>query len=143
MKNGYTSATGAQDLVSTPHAAAKREAGGASATDTELTIEGTLAGVGVKWLRTVHTYRVGEMKAALNEAMSTSFDGLKVIIAEGECQLERQRRVKPIRARGARGGRARRAHALRRRRRDLHRRSFLHSSLRLSDADGEDHRPIR
>ena len=98
MKNGYTSATGAQDLVSTPHAAETKAAGGASATDAELTIEGTLAGIGVKWMRSVHTYRVGEMKAALNEAMSTSFDGLKVIIAEGECQLERQRRLKPMRA---------------------------------------------
>jgi indolepyruvate ferredoxin oxidoreductase, alpha subunit len=98
MKNGYTSATGAQDLVSSPHAAETKLAGGASATDTELTIEGTLKGLGVKWMRTVHTYRVGEMKAALTEAMSTSFDGLKVIVAEGECQLERQRRVKPIRA---------------------------------------------
>jgi indolepyruvate ferredoxin oxidoreductase, alpha subunit len=98
MKNGYTSATGTQDLVSTPRAEFKREAGGASTTDTELTIEGTLKGIGVQWLRTVHTYRVGEMKAALKEAMTTSYDGLKVIIAEGECQLERQRRLKPFRA---------------------------------------------
>ena len=98
MKNGYTSATGAQDLVSTPHDEFKREAGGASTTDTELTIEGALQGVGVKWLKTVHTYRVGEMKKALTEAMTTSFDGLKVIVAEGECQLERQRRLKPFRA---------------------------------------------
>ena len=99
MKNGYTSATGAQDLVSTPHEEFKREAGGASTTDTELTIEGALTGVGVKWMKTVHTYRVGEMKATLKEAMTTSFDGLKVIVAEGECQLERQRRLKPMRAR--------------------------------------------
>ena len=34
----------------------------------------------------------------LKEAMTTSFDGLKVIVAEGECQLERQRRLKPLRA---------------------------------------------
>ncbi len=98
MKNGYTSATGTQDLVSTPHAEEKRLAGGASSTDTELTIENTLAGVGVKWLRTVHAYRVEEMKVALTEAMTTGYDGLKVIVAEGECQLERQRRLKPKRA---------------------------------------------
>ncbi len=98
MKNGYTSATGTQDLVSTPHAEFKRDAGGASTTDTELTIEGTLQGLGVKWMRNVHTYRVGEMKQALKEAMTTSYDGLKVIVAEGECQLERQRRLKPMRA---------------------------------------------
>ncbi len=29
------------------------------------------------------------------EAITTEFDGLKVVIAEGECQLERQRRIKP------------------------------------------------
>jgi len=104
LKNGYTSATGAQDLVSTPRDDIKRRAGGASTTDTELTIEGALAGVGVKWLRSVHTYRVSEMKAALKEAMTTSFDGLKVIVAEGECQLERQRRLKPFRARALAAG---------------------------------------
>jgi len=49
-------------------------------------------------MRNVHTYRVGEMKQALKEAMTTSYDGLKVIVAEGECQLERQRRLKPMRA---------------------------------------------
>ncbi len=48
-----------------------------------------------KWLRTVHTYRVAEMKKTLREAFTTDFAGLKVIIAEGECQLERQRRVRP------------------------------------------------
>ena len=38
------------------------------------------------------------MRATLDEAFTTDFGGLKVIIAEGECQLERQRRVKPWRA---------------------------------------------
>ena len=98
MKNGYTSATGTQDLVSTPHPEFKRTAGGDSTTDTEMTIEGTLRGLGVKWLKSVHTYKVSEMRDTLKEAMTTSFDGLKVIVAEGECQLERQRRMKPLRA---------------------------------------------
>jgi indolepyruvate ferredoxin oxidoreductase alpha subunit len=31
----------------------------------------------------------------LKEAMTTKYDGLKVIIAEGECQLERQRKLRP------------------------------------------------
>jgi len=35
------------------------------------------------------------MRKTLEEAFTTDFAGLKVIIAEGECQLERQRRVKP------------------------------------------------
>ena len=35
------------------------------------------------------------MRKTLDEAFTTEFAGLKVIIAEGECQLERQRRVRP------------------------------------------------
>ena len=35
------------------------------------------------------------MQATLTEAFTTDFQGLKVIVAEGECQLERQRRIKP------------------------------------------------
>jgi indolepyruvate ferredoxin oxidoreductase alpha subunit len=98
MKNGYTSATGTQDVVSSPRSASKNVAEGASATGSERTIENTLQGLGVKWLRSVHTYRVSEMREALKEAITTRTGGLKVIVAEGECQLERQRRVKPMRA---------------------------------------------
>jgi len=43
----------------------------------------------------VHTYHVEKMRRAFDEAFTSDFNGLKVIIAEGECQLERQRRVKP------------------------------------------------
>ncbi len=98
MKNGYTSATGTQELISSPGSAAKLSAAEQSATSSERTIEDALEGVGVQWLRTVHTYRVSEMRATLKEAFNSPFDGLKVIVAEGECQLERQRRIKPIRA---------------------------------------------
>ena len=97
MKNGYTSATGTQDIISTPSEDAKAGAADKlqSLTATNQTIENTLQGLGIKWLRTVHTYHVEEMRQTLNEALTTSFNGLKVIIAEGECQLERQRRIKP------------------------------------------------
>ncbi len=97
MKNGYTSATGTQDIISTPgevardRAADKRQ----SLAHENRTIESTLEGLGVKWLRTVHTYEVAKVQATLTEAFTTSFQGLKVIVAEGECQLERQRRVRP------------------------------------------------
>jgi len=99
MKNGYTSATGTQDVLSTPGPQAQASASGASSVNTDLTIENTLKGMGVKWLRTVDNYRVGDMRKTIVEAMRTPFEGLKVIIAEGECQLERQRRLRPIRAR--------------------------------------------
>ena len=95
MKNGYASATGTQELISSPPEAARALASGQSAAHADTTIESTLSGIGVKWLRTVDSYRVGEMARAFKEAMTTSQKGLKVIVAEGECQLERQRRLRP------------------------------------------------
>jgi indolepyruvate ferredoxin oxidoreductase alpha subunit len=95
MKNGYASATGTQELISSPPEAAREEALGASAAHADRTIESTLAGLGVKWLRTVNNYKVGEVAKTYKEAMTTKEKGLKVIVAEGECQLERQRRLRP------------------------------------------------
>ncbi|HVV61571.1 MAG TPA: indolepyruvate ferredoxin oxidoreductase subunit alpha, partial [Pseudolabrys sp.] len=86
MQNGYASATGQQYI---PSSAASKE-GPAPGMD----IESTLRAMGVKWLRKVRTYGVANMVAALKEAMRTAERGLKVIIADGECQLARQRRVR-------------------------------------------------
>jgi indolepyruvate ferredoxin oxidoreductase, alpha subunit len=97
FKNGYSSATGTQNLISTPGSAFAEMSADrvASQTHTNTTIESTLQGLGVQWLRTVHTYRVADMKATLKDAFTSDYNGLKVIVAEGECQLERQRRIKP------------------------------------------------
>jgi indolepyruvate ferredoxin oxidoreductase alpha subunit len=100
MKNGYTSATGTQDILNTPDDEAKAEAERHAALHQSLahknqTIEATLKGMGVQWLRVVHTYEVAAMQRTLQEALTTPFAGLKVVIAEGECQLERQRRTRP------------------------------------------------
>jgi indolepyruvate ferredoxin oxidoreductase alpha subunit len=85
MQNGYTSATGQQLIPSSP---------GATATgfQTSADIARTLDALGVKWLKTVHTYSVGKMVETLKAAFTTAEKGLKVIIAEGECMLARQRR---------------------------------------------------
>jgi len=97
FKNGYTSATGTQDIISTPDDEAKERAVDKqqSLVDKNQTIEATLTGLGVTWMRTVTTYDVERMRKTLTEALTSDFDGLKVVIAEGECQLERQRRIKP------------------------------------------------
>src|SRR3954463_5578690 len=97
FKNGYTSATGTQEIISTPHEDAKFEATdkGASIVHTNQTIESALKGLGVQWMRTVTTYEVDKVREMLVDAFTSDFNGLKVIIAEGECQLERQRRIKP------------------------------------------------
>ena len=86
MKNGYSSATGTQELPSSPQHSEHKA---------DLSMERALEGLGVGWVRTVDNYRVGEVAKTLKEAMSTDYQGLKVIVAEGECQLERQRKLKP------------------------------------------------
>jgi len=86
MQNGYASATGQQYL---PSSSANR-----SGTPTGINIENTVRALGVTWLRTVRTYSVAKMVATLKEAMRTAERGLKVIIADGECMLARQRRIR-------------------------------------------------
>jgi indolepyruvate ferredoxin oxidoreductase alpha subunit len=97
FKNGYTSATGTQDIISTPGDETKSLAQDkrASVVHTNQTIENTLKGLGVQWLKTVHTYEVERVRQTLIDAFTSHYSGLKVIVAEGECQLERQRRIKP------------------------------------------------
>ena len=100
MKNGYTSATGTQDILNTPDDEAKAEAQRnatlhQSLAHKNMSIERTLQGMGVQWMRTVGSYEVDAMRRTLEEAFTSPFAGLKVVIAEGECQLERQRRIRP------------------------------------------------
>jgi len=85
MQNGYTSATGQQYMPSSP---AGRN--GAPCMD----VETTLRAMGVTWLRKVRTYGVAKMVKALKDALRSAEHGLKVIIADGECQLVRQRRLR-------------------------------------------------
>ncbi|HEX3710915.1 MAG TPA: indolepyruvate ferredoxin oxidoreductase subunit alpha [Pseudolabrys sp.] len=86
MQNGYASATGQQYI---PSSTASRDGPRPG-----VGIEQTLRQMGVTWLRTVRTYGVANMVKTLKEAMRTAERGLKVIIADGECQLARQRRVR-------------------------------------------------
>ena len=90
MKNGYSSATGTQELPSSPRHSSHKAP--------DMAIERTLNGLGVGWLKTVNNYDVGQVTRTLKEAMASSYQGLKVIVAEGECQLERQRRIRPVNA---------------------------------------------
>ena len=90
MENGYTSATGTQNIPSSPDLSAKEGSG--------IGIESTLRGLGVKWLERVPNYQVSDVADALRRAMTTEEKGLKIIIADGECMLERTRRERPIKA---------------------------------------------
>ena len=86
IKNGYTSATGWQLLPSS-----LRDRHG---NKREMSIEKVLKSFGISWLKTVRSYSIARMVKALRKAMTTPEGGLKVIIADGECQLARQRRVR-------------------------------------------------
>jgi indolepyruvate ferredoxin oxidoreductase, alpha subunit len=88
VDNNYTSATGGQDLPSSKGPHARRSTGHA--------IEKAVRGVGVEWVKTIRrTYDVAAMRDALREALTTEEKGPKVLIAQSECQLNRQRRIKP------------------------------------------------
>ena len=90
VDNNYSAATGGQYIPSSRVEITTRTAG--------RSIQSAVRGVGAKWVRTVRTYDIAKMLNTLREAMTTRARGPKIIIAEGECQLNRQRRVKPITA---------------------------------------------
>ena len=88
VDNGYTSATGGQDILSSHHPNTERS--------TQNPIEKAVRGVGAKWVRTItRTYDLEKMTRILREALTTAANGPKIIIAQSECMLNKQRRVKP------------------------------------------------
>jgi len=89
VDNNYTSATGGQDILSS-HAVNKTRSTGHE-------IESAVRGVGVKWVKTMRrTYDIAGMRDALKEALTTKEKGPKVLIAQSECMLNKQRREKPL-----------------------------------------------
>jgi indolepyruvate ferredoxin oxidoreductase alpha subunit len=90
VDNYYSAATGGQDVMSS-----RAENNSKS---TQNPISNALKGVGVEWIRQIdRTYDVKKVKEVLNEALTTEYDGPKVIVASSECMLNKQRREKPIR----------------------------------------------
>jgi len=89
VDNSYTAATGGQDILSS-------EAENPIRT-TKLSIADAVRGVGVKWVRTItRTYDVAAMRDVLREALITKEKGPKVVVAQSECSLNKERRVKPL-----------------------------------------------
>jgi indolepyruvate ferredoxin oxidoreductase alpha subunit len=88
IDNNYSAATGGQDILSSRGANPHRE-GNHSIVD-------AVRGVGVKWVRRTSTYDVRQTLKVVREALTTQSRGPKVIVAEGECQLNRQRRIRPL-----------------------------------------------
>ena len=88
IDNGYSAATGGQDILSS-RATNERRQGNHSIVE-------AVKGIGVKWVKRTHTYDMRGTLKVLREALSTPERGPKVIVADGECQLNRQRRVRPL-----------------------------------------------
>ena len=88
VDNGYSAATGGQDILSSRFPGPARQA--------TLSIADAVRGVGVRWLRQVtRTYDLKQMMSALREALTSKESGPKVVIAQSECMLNQQRRLKP------------------------------------------------
>jgi indolepyruvate ferredoxin oxidoreductase alpha subunit len=97
VDNGYSAATGGQDVLSSFSDNRMRS--------TKNTIEKAVRGVGVKWVRTLtRTYDVARMRDTLKEALTTPAKGPKVIVAQSECMLNRQRRERPLAAKAIKDG---------------------------------------
>ncbi len=89
VDNGYAAATGGQDVLSSAADNTMRA--------TKNPIEKAVRGVGVNWVRTLtRTYDVAKMRDTLREALTTAVKGPKIIIAQSECMLNKQRRERPL-----------------------------------------------
>lgn len=98
VDNYYSAATGGQDVLSSRADNATKS--------TQNPISAALKGVGVNWVRQIdNTYDVTKMRATLKEALTTSHDGPKVIVASSECMLNKQRRERPLMQAAIREGR--------------------------------------
>ena len=98
INNGYSAATGGQDIPSLmkPNKIAVTIDAKKGKRLEEQSIQEACQGAGVEWIRTMSTYDIDGMKSTLREALTSDEPGLKVVVAEGECMLNKQRRVKPI-----------------------------------------------
>lgn len=97
IDNGYSAATGGQDILSSRADTPVRS--------TRHRIEDAVKGVGVKWVRTVsHTYDLQNMQDVLEQALTSTEPGPKVVIAQSECMLNKQRRERPLKRQQAKNG---------------------------------------
>ena len=98
VDNYYSAATGGQDIPSS------RARNPTRATNNP--ISSAVRGVGIRWVREIdHTYDVPRMCDVFREALTTEYNGPKVIIASSECMLNRQRRERPLRHEAITAGR--------------------------------------
>lgn len=98
IDNGYSAATGGQDILSSRADNPVRT--------TRHPIEKAVRGIGGSWVRTLYrTYDLKHMRDTLRDAMTTGEKGPKVIVAQSECMLNKQRRVKKEESKALKDGR--------------------------------------
>lgn len=91
VDNDYAAATGGQDVLSS-HAELERRS-------TRHPIEAAARGLGVTQATTIdNTYDVQRVKDAFVKAFTRTEKGPELLVMQSECQLNRQRRVKKVRA---------------------------------------------
>jgi indolepyruvate ferredoxin oxidoreductase alpha subunit len=89
VDNGYSAATGGQDILSSAADSRSRS--------TKHSIERAVRGIGVRWIRTIaNTYDLAAMRKSLKESLTTKEPGPKIIVARSECMLNKQRRLRPL-----------------------------------------------
>lgn len=97
VDNNYAAATGGQDLLSSDAELPHRS--------TQHPIEKAVRGIGVTWAKTIsNTFDIARLKDVFVDALTTDEGGPKVVVAQSECQLNRQRRIKPELAKAAAEG---------------------------------------
>ncbi|WP_340538540.1 indolepyruvate ferredoxin oxidoreductase subunit alpha [Nocardioides sp. GXZ039] len=97
VDNAYSAATGGQDVLSSKADNVLRS--------TKHPIEKAVRGIGVLWAKTVpDTYKIGELRDVFVRALTTKEPGPKVVIAQSECMLNKERREKPQRAKAVKEG---------------------------------------
>ncbi|PEQ13074.1 indolepyruvate ferredoxin oxidoreductase [Novosphingobium sp. PC22D] len=97
IDNGYSAATGGQDIPSSRAENKQRV--------TKNPIARAVRGVGATWVRELtRTYDVARMRDTLREALTSPEKGPKIIVAQSECMLNRQRREKKQKAAALKAG---------------------------------------
>jgi indolepyruvate ferredoxin oxidoreductase alpha subunit len=92
LDNKWTAMTGAHENPNSGPQLTGEQSGG------DFNIERTFRGLGVKHVEKANPYKFRDFQKKLKKIQTDPEPQLRVLISEGECQLQRQRTVKPMRA---------------------------------------------
>ncbi|MBF4161432.1 thiamine pyrophosphate-dependent enzyme [Nocardioides acrostichi] len=97
VDNAYSAATGGQDVLSSRADSQLRS--------TKHPIERAVRGIGVTWAKTIaNTYDIAKLRDVFVDALTTPSSGPKVVVAQSECMLNKERREKPLRKQAMQSG---------------------------------------